>query len=181
MCLPSRENKPKSGRKKSGSRIDILALFAVLLLISSCAGTPDPRVPGTAVAVWDFENLSMPGQGPMDLGELLTAKAAEAIQERGAYEVVERQRLEMVLKELNLGSSDLADEQARLNLGRLTGAKLMIFGAYQVISSHMRLDLRLVESETGRIVAVQQREVDAGNLRGWLDAAGAAALSLFEK
>ena len=83
------------------------------------------------------------------------------------------------MEELKLGSSSLADEDTRLKLGRLSGARLMVFGGYQIIGSRMRLDLRLVEVETGKIIKAVQKVSPASDLPGWLNSARGAAEELF--
>ena len=54
----------------------------------------------------------------------------------------------------------------------------MIFGAYQVIADQMRLDLRMVDVETGRIIKTAEKTAGGGDLSGWLKAAEAAAKEL---
>jgi hypothetical protein len=81
----------------------------------------------------------------------------------------------LALEELGLGSSSLADESARLKLGRFVGANLMIFGGYQVVMDQMRIDLRMIEVETGRLVKAAQQTVSATDMAGWLEAAKLAA------
>ena len=48
--------------------------------------------------------------------------------ESGRFQVVERSRLEQIMKELNLSQSDLADESNRAKLGKLMAASSMIAG-----------------------------------------------------
>ena len=88
------------------------------------------RYSGMSVAVLDYENLSPMNATSLDLSELLTVKAIETIEDVGDYNVVDRQYLAIVLAELNLGSSALADRQTQLKLGESTGARLMVFGSY---------------------------------------------------
>ena len=126
-----------------------------------------------------MENLSPLGDGHPDLGEFLSIKVIETLKEKGDCTVIERERLFLALEELNLGTSALADESTRLRLGRIVRAQLMIFGGYLVIADTMRLDLRLVDVESGRILSAVKRTVPAGDLSGWLNAAGEATLELF--
>jgi len=113
-----------------------------------------------------------------DLGDMLSNRIVEVFQESNHYLVVEREQLVLALRELNLGSSSLADESTRLRIGQLVGARMMIFGAYQVIGDQMRLDLRMVEVETGRILKASHQNAGKSNWTGWLDAAAAAARDL---
>lgn len=131
------------------------------------------------IAVWDLDDLSPSAYAQQaNLGEILSGKIIEAVQAKGEYSVIERQRLLLALEELHLGSSSLADEDTRLKLGKITGASFMIFGGYQIIGDTMRLDLRLVEVETGKIKKAVQKTASASDLAGWLDAAGKAAEEL---
>jgi hypothetical protein len=92
---------------------------------------------------------------------------------------VEIQRLLLILDELNLGTSALAHETTRLKLGRMVGARLMVFGGYLVFAEQMRLDLRLVDVETGGVIKTAAKTVSATELTGWLEAAEAGANELF--
>jgi curli biogenesis system outer membrane secretion channel CsgG len=152
-------------------------------LLWACAGgaadIPRQQVPRT-VAVFDFENLSPLNSADLDLAGPLTAKAIETIEKTGKYDVVERQHLAAVLEELNLGTSLVADRQSQLKLGAITGARLMVFGCYQLVENQMRLDIRLVDVESGRVVKAVSRMAADPNLSGWLDAVAASTAALFQ-
>jgi curli biogenesis system outer membrane secretion channel CsgG len=130
------------------------------------------------VAVFDFENLSPRYAADADLTGPLTAKAIETIEAAGQYDVVERQHLTAVLEELNLGSSMVADRQTQLKLGAITGARLMVFGCYQLMEDQMRLDIRLVDVESGRVLNAVSRVAAEPNLTGWLDAVAQSTTAL---
>ncbi len=71
-----------------------------------------------------------------------------------------------------------SNESTRLKIGRIVGARFMVFGGYFVLGDKMRLDLRLVEVETGSIVKAAQKTTSAGDLNGWLRVARQAAEEL---
>jgi curli biogenesis system outer membrane secretion channel CsgG len=156
----------------------------LLLVVCACAagpsGMPLQQAPWS-VAVFDYEDLSPLNTIHTDLTELLTAKAIETIENEGRYDVVERQHLAMVLDELNLGTSMVADRHTQLKLGNITGARLMVFGGYQVIENQLRLDVRLVEVESGRVINAVSHVAEEHNLPGWLDASAKATAALFQK
>jgi hypothetical protein len=92
--------------------------------------------------------------------------------------VIERQRLLLALEELRLGTTSIVDESTRLKLGKIVAARFMVFGGYQVVGDKMRLDLRLVEVETGKIKKAVQKITSSANLQEWIDMAGRAAEEL---
>jgi curli biogenesis system outer membrane secretion channel CsgG len=172
-----------------------VAACTVLLLFSCAAPQPQssrPHQGGPAgetkeagktttpstIAIWDFDHALYGGSGTPELGEVLAGRVTEAISKKGVYTVVERQRLLLALEELHLGTSALADESTRLRLGKMVGAQLMIFGGYQVSGDKMRLDVRLVNVETGALIKAAERTVPAGNIPAWFDAAESAANDL---
>ena len=155
-------------------------IFVVLIaFVVGCATKPVSCKEGLAIAAWDLENLSPMKCGRPDLGELLSAKVIETLKETGGYTVVERERLLLALEELGLGTTALVDETTRLRIGRIVGARLMVFGGYQVIMDKMRLDLRLVEVGTGSILKAAQKTTSAADLSAWLRAAREATAELF--
>lgn len=154
-------------------------VFCMGLIAAGCAPAPVSAPPGPlALAVWTLEDLSLPGAAPADLADLLAARVMETVAANHAYPLVEREKLLPILEELNLGSSQLTDAATGLRIGRLAGARLMLFGAYQVVGSLMRLDLRLVAVETGMVTQAVQKTVPAGDLSAWLQGAADATQEL---
>ncbi|MBP1738029.1 MAG: Peroxiredoxin [Deltaproteobacteria bacterium] len=84
---------------------------------------------------------------------LLVAGLSEALLEKSRVQLVERDLLERLLEELKLGTSQLADRNSALNLGRILAAKLILFGQVVYSGPQTQVSLRLVETETGRISA----------------------------
>jgi len=153
--------------------------FLFVLLFISCASDRTSSLRNAAVAVWDFDNLTPSAVQYDDLGELLSSQVIAVLQEKGDHALVERDRLRLALEELQLGTAQLVDESTRLKLGSISGARLMVFGAYQVIGNQMRLDLRMVEVETGKVVRAAQNVSSASDISGWLAGAREAAGQLF--
>ncbi|MBW2107496.1 MAG: hypothetical protein JRI36_02355 [Deltaproteobacteria bacterium] len=156
------------------------AWTTIILVIwaAGCAVIPETTHRGEAVAVWDLENLTPSAPGMVNLGEALAAKIIETLKETGKVRVIERQRLILALEELNLGSSVLVDQETRLQIGKMVGARLMVFGAYQRIADTMRLDIRLVEVNTGKVIRAAKQLVSGSRVGPWLEAAQKAAKNL---
>ena len=123
------------------------------------------------VALWDFDNNTV---GPMaaiqavePLKRILPEALLARLSQAPGLRLIERARLREILEEQKLGSSALADQETRLRLGRILGAGNMIFGEYLALGPAIRVDVRLVDVETGRIlfsepVIGDAREVIAG-------------------
>lgn len=154
-------------------------LFLALAL-AACAPTPQATVSARrpVVAVWDLEDVGPLTKASPVLGELLSSEILETIRQKDTYTVVERERLRLVLEELKLGTTSLVDESTRLRLGKLVGATLMVFGGYQAIGDIVRLDVRLVEVESGRTIKAVFKTAPAANVPELLKAARAATAAL---
>lgn len=158
----------------------LAALFLTGALIWGCAAAPTG--PGThtaprsgTVAVWDLEDVSVKPRVDPALNEFISAEIIRTVQENGEFTVVEREQLLLVLEELSLGTSDLADDASRLRIGEMLGARMMVFGAFQTIGGQTRVDLRLVEVETGAVVNAAEKTIAAADETRLIEAAGAAA------
>lgn len=163
--------------RPSFSKGGVYCMFLIIsLLLVSCVSTIKETREAT-IAVWDIEDLSPSTSIRPDLGELLSGRIIETLSNR-EYTVIERERLLLALQELNLGTTALVDEATRLKLGKLMGARFMVFGGYQIIGGQMRLDLRMVEVETGKVLKAVQKTTAAGDLSGWIEMAGKAAEEL---
>jgi hypothetical protein len=156
-------------------------LLAIVCILPGCAGPAkksDLVSSGGAVVVWNLEDLSPLPAPVADLGELLSGAVIDVIQSESSYTVVEREKLLLALEELYLGTSEIADEQTQLRLGRIVGARWMIFGGYQTVGDMMRLDMRRVEVSTGRVVATVKKEVSTPDVGQWIQSAREAAREL---
>jgi hypothetical protein len=136
---------------------------------------------GTGIAVWDFEITSPSGNVRMD--PFLSGKIIQKLIQEEHYDVITRDRLLLVLEELNLDTSLLVDEHTRLNLGKLAGAKLMVFGEVVEMGNHrMLIHLRLVEVETSNILKTVEKYYDPSpsDLSEWLKTVEKMTPELFE-
>jgi TolB-like protein len=158
--------------------IYLIPLFFAGIVLLSCAGGPERSGTPDAVAVWNIENLWPRPENP-DFGDLFSDQIVSTLNKIGKYRVVERKRLQLALNELNVGSSDLASESTRLRLGRIVGARFMIFGGYFAVPGQMRVDVRLVEVETGKVVKAAQKTTASQDLNDWLRAVREATEALF--
>lgn len=102
------------------------------------------------VTLVDFEEKG--GLADRDgLSTALVAHLGELLSASGRVQVVERVLIERLLDELNLGSSELADPQTALKLGRVLAAKLIATGSLFHLPNSTMLSMRLIDTETTKI------------------------------
>ena len=67
-------------------------------------------------------------------------------------DIVERDKLEAVLKEQNLSNSKEFDPNTAAKVGKLLGAQIILTGGYFEMMGSLRLDARFIDVETGKIL-----------------------------
>lgn len=116
----------------------------------------EPR--GTvSIAVLPLENNT--GDNTLDsAGRGLAEFMAQELLSRPQFAVVERQRLSNVLQELRLSQTAVMDQEIALQVGRLIGARLMVFGGLAAFDGQQLISLRIVDVETSQVLSgAQQR------------------------
>jgi len=68
-----------------------------------------------------------------------------------SIQIVEREKLESLLKEIELGEGNFMDESTAQKLGKGLGAGYMLTGSYFIMGNTMRIDARLVNVGTGEV------------------------------
>ncbi len=101
----------------------------------------------TALAILDLNETGSPFARAGE-HEMLMFNFARAMQDEGRVSVVEREILDELLKELKLGTSDLAASNAALVLGRIYPAGLIAAGTVTGDSGRFAVNVRLAETET---------------------------------
>ncbi len=115
------------------------------------------------IAVLDFENLSNDREELRPLSKGLCAMVTTGLRSKSDYQLVERDRLQDILKELKLNRADSFDQNQVADIGRLLGAEQLVLGSYFELQSVFRLDARIVDVETGiteQAVGVEGRAED---------------------
>ena len=82
---------------------------------------------------------------------VLTSELTNYLNGSGRVQVVERAVIERLLQELNIGSSELADPDTALKLGKILAAKLIVTGSLLHQPQGTILTLRVIDTETSTI------------------------------
>jgi TolB-like protein len=139
-----------AGRYFMKNKIAIFLLFC----FCSVANAGSQRT----LAVMYFENNSLTNKQDMDpLQKGLTDMLITELSKLEQFRVVERNELQRVLKEMELGQSGLVEESSVQEVGRLLGAQNLLLGSYMfMLDGQLRIDVRIVEVETGLTVKAEQ-------------------------
>ena len=153
-------------------RISVLLL--TLLIIFSAEAQLKKRV-----AVSRFEDRA--GTGYNHLGEGVADMLVTALVKSAKFSVLERQELEKVLAEQRLGESGLVTAETAPKLGKLLGVELLVVGSISEFgtkeskvsgglsfisggiktkTSRAVVDVRLINTVTGEIIAAEKAEGD---------------------
>jgi TolB-like protein len=113
------------------------------------------------IAIMPFDNFST-GEYQEKLGALGKGLAdffAFDFGKISSFTVVERDKIEFIMKEIELQKSGAVDKAAAVQVGKILGAKFMVFGSItQLDYSNARMVVRVVSVETSEIVAQADRE-----------------------
>ena len=123
----------------------------VLLLALTTAPVAAGDAPPT-MSVLDFSNTSGRAEDAW-LGRGLADMLETDMAASGKIRLVERRDLDKVLSEQELGLSGAVDEATAPKIGRLAGAARVAYGSFLVKSGVLRMDAKVVDSESGAIVA----------------------------
>jgi len=104
-----------------------------------------------AVSVLDFQTSGEPELlGKVGMDKLLLQEFSQALLNQGVT-VVDRAILDKLLAELKLGSSELADPDTQLRLGRIMAARLITTGSFTGAGQNKAVAMRIIDTETTHI------------------------------
>ncbi|OPX25612.1 MAG: hypothetical protein B1H02_01080 [Candidatus Latescibacteria bacterium 4484_107] len=135
----------------------ISVVLLVSFLINLC-GVPlvlGKEKKGLTVAVVDFANTKKDPE--LDyLVKGIPESLITYLGKRGEVRIVERSRLEAALEEMKLGMSGIVDEQTAVEVGKAVGATAVMVGSFLQIGDRIRINTRLIDVGTSKIMAAEQ-------------------------
>jgi curli biogenesis system outer membrane secretion channel CsgG len=157
------------GRRRPEKKTTSKTVVAVPVVI------PVPLGPKKLIAVAEFENKTNYA-GQANLGTGMADQLITALVNTERFIVLERQSLEMVLKEQNLGASARASSEGGAKIGELSRAQILIQGSVTEFeqsagsggggfsyggvtvtaneaTAHVAVDVRVYDTTTGQILA----------------------------
>lgn len=112
---------------------------------------------GSSIAVLYFENNTPVKARDYDfLSKWLSTRLTDSLGQNATIRMVERNAIDNVLEELDIGTSGLIDKQTSLKLGKLIAADYFVFGNYFAIQKSLYCTARLVDAATGIVVKAEE-------------------------
>jgi len=169
-----------------------LLLLGAILAVSGC-GSVSVMMTVTRPAEVNLKSYNrvaiggIEGEGAQDLTDMLTS----ALFSTGRFEVLDRAHVQAIQREHQLNMSGIVDEQTAVELGKYVGASVLLFGRVQETrfkqdsilapklqvegkdyqlhtlrgTQFVRVNLQLVDMETGRILAIQNLQGKSSDTR----------------
>ncbi len=136
------------------SPMAVVLLTVAMALVQARVDAQPASLP--AVVVWDFDNQSPGAAATASAGDFLKRSLSEnltvTLLQVAGLPVLERQRLRDLLTEQKVSATELADEDARVRLGRIVGAARMVFGGFFVLGDEVQVHVRVVDTATSRVL-----------------------------
>ncbi|MFQ6114797.1 MAG: FlgO family outer membrane protein [bacterium] len=110
----------------------------------------------TTIAVVEFSDL----QGNVtDFGRFLAEELITRLFQTKKFKVIERQLLNKVITEQKLSLKGLVDPTSAKQLGKLLGVEAIASGTITDLAQSLRVNARLISTETGEIFAVASTKI----------------------
>lgn len=134
--------------------------LALAMTVAGSAGAqnrPAPAAQDTrpGLAILDFDIGATIGQDPDDYQALRRGLASMTLNEmtaNPAIRVVERAQLQSIIQEQQLARDGRVDPSSAPQIGRLVGARYMVTGTLYDVRGDVRVDARLINTETSEIL-----------------------------
>lgn len=161
----------------------VITTLILFLLFCGCAGVSKEiiqedekpsdaavyQVPET-MAVLPFENNSVTEPekyAPLSKG-LSAMLTTDLKNSNTTLQIIEREKIQAILKEIALGQSGSVDQSTAVKAGKLLGAQSIVFGSFMVLGNNVRIDARIINVETGEVLMA---EFITGDIGGFINIA----------
>lgn len=110
-----------------------------------------------SVAVTDFTDLD---GNPTELGRYLAEEFSDALfAEAKGFEVIDRTHLKAILQEHKLATTGLIDPSTARMLGQIAGVDTLVTGTITPFEEYVHLSVKVLDTETARILAADTIDV----------------------
>jgi len=122
----------------------------------------NPRI---SVAVIPFQDSTSEARRE-GLGDAAAAFLTTAMAHTQRFDLVERQHLDKIMKELALSQHGMFSQENAIRLGELLNAQLIVTGSVSKLSDIVEMDIRVIDISSGKVVLTANDRVnDSRKLR----------------
>lgn len=134
--------------------------------VDSLRATEDAASKMRTLAILYFENNSVTDHEAMDgLSKGISAMLVTDLMGTPGLRIVERERVQFLMDELKMQKSEYYDQTSGVKVGRLLGAHNLLLGSFSKIDNKkIRIDARLVKTETGEVIKSDKIEGNSDDL-----------------
>lgn len=123
---------------------------------SSIKVTQVPITPKTAVAVLELDPNGVSDSEAKALSDRLRIEIFNA----GVFEVMERDKMNRILDEMQFHLNDCTTDECAIEIGRLIGVRKIIAGSISKVGEYFTVSARLIDVETSKIEATAIEDVE---------------------
>jgi eukaryotic-like serine/threonine-protein kinase len=166
LAEPAAKPAAESKRRWLGAGAAIMIFAALILVALRVAPRPDTgnrRVPRRSIAVLSPQDLA----GQPEFAWLSTALAETLTTELGAspeIRTVSGENVALIHRELSLPASTSLTAKTLEDLHRNLACDLVLIGSYLPLNGQIRLDVKLIDTSTGEIIAAVSQTEKEQNL-----------------
>lgn len=113
----------------------------------------------TKIVVLDFQ-LQGTEFANQDLGKIVAEWLVTAMVKDGRFEVIERRLLTKILAEHQLAMTGIVNPDQIQKIGKILGAEVLISGAVMQVGTLLEVNTRIIDIETGSIIAAERVKSD---------------------
>lgn len=112
------------------------------------------------IGVADFVNQNRAAE-ERQVGSAVADIINQRLTNSGRFLVVESRQIDRVIESLNMGLTGLYDEKTAASIGHLIGAEYLVLGSVTKLAGFYRVNVRMVEVETGATIVNESLELDS--------------------
>jgi TolB-like protein len=136
-------------------RIALAMLVAVALLVAGAPSLPAQQQraadgPVVTIAVFPLNGFML-GEDHRALGDAFRSMVISELSSRAQFRMLEREAIDSLLQAQAISASGMVSDEQAIRIGQLLGAQYAVAGGITTDPNDARLDLRLLDIETGEI------------------------------
>jgi len=136
--------------------------FIWFLTMIAMVAFPWMAVNANTLAILPFENNSITDRTLYEpLSKGLSAMLISDLAGNTNLKLIERSRIQALLKEVTLGQSTGLSDASAIEAGKMLGAQNIAFGSFVVLGPMVRIDTRIIDVETSELVMAESVDGNA--------------------